>query len=168
VEAIKIVGMCIVAAIIYGIIHDQFTARICIQYFTEFHPPVFPTTSPTLLAFGWGVIATWWAGAIIGLLLLIASRYGSLPPFPAEHLLPLVAKLMAMMALCAVTAGLIGYFFAPIPGELAQTLGPAFQRRFLADWWAHGASYASGPIGGLVLCGIVWRRRARSIHISEA
>ena len=100
--------MCILASVIYGIIHDQFTARICIQYFTEFHPPMFTTTSPTLLAFGWGIIATWWAGAIIGLLLLIASRFGSRPPFLAANLLPFVIKLMAIMAVCAITAGVVG------------------------------------------------------------
>ena len=149
---------------IYGIVHDQFTARICIEYFTEFHPPIFATTSPTLLALGWGVIATWWAGAIIGLLLLISARFGSLPPFAANNLLPLIVRLMAAMGICAVAAGLIGYFLAPVPHELADTLAPSLQRRFLADWWAHGASYASGFLGSLFLSGIVWRRRARSIH----
>lgn len=61
-EFLKIVALCISASVLYGIVHDQITARICVEYFTVFHPPVFATTSPTLLGFGWGVIATWWAG----------------------------------------------------------------------------------------------------------
>jgi len=164
VEAIKIVGTCVLASIVYGIIHDQVTAWICIQYFTEFHPPLFTTTSPTLLALGWGVIATWWAGAIVGLLLLIAARFGSNPQLAAKEIFPLLARLMGAMACCAVIAGLIGYFFAPVPRELVDTLRPSLQRRFLADWWAHSASYASGFVGGLLLCAIVWKRRSKRIR----
>jgi hypothetical protein len=58
-EFIKIVLLSILAAVSYGICHDQVTARICIEYFTIGHAPVFRTTSPTLLALGWGVIASW-------------------------------------------------------------------------------------------------------------
>jgi hypothetical protein len=54
-EHLKIILACVAAAIIYGILHDQITARVCVEYFTIFHPPVFATQSPTLLAFGWGV-----------------------------------------------------------------------------------------------------------------
>jgi hypothetical protein len=75
-ESLKILILSIAAAILYGIIHDQFTARICIEYFTVFHPPVFRTQSPTLLALGWGVIATCWVGAFLGLLLILAARFG--------------------------------------------------------------------------------------------
>jgi hypothetical protein len=58
-QSIKIILTCVVAAVLYGIVHDQVTARICVEYFLVFHPPIFPTQSPTLLALGWGVIATW-------------------------------------------------------------------------------------------------------------
>jgi hypothetical protein len=36
-EALKIAFTCVIAAVIYGIVHDQFTARICLEYFTVFH-----------------------------------------------------------------------------------------------------------------------------------
>ncbi|MFI5379272.1 MAG: hypothetical protein ACHRHE_08245 [Tepidisphaerales bacterium] len=35
--------LCILAAVCYGIVHDQVTARICVEYFTIGHPPVFLT-----------------------------------------------------------------------------------------------------------------------------
>lgn len=41
VEIVKIVLLCIVAAALYGIVHDQFTARICVEYFSIGHPPLF-------------------------------------------------------------------------------------------------------------------------------
>jgi hypothetical protein len=165
VERIKIVFGCIVAAVLYGIVHDQFTARICVEYFTVFHPPVFATQSPTLLAIGWGIIATWWAGAIIGLLLSTAARSGPRNKLTARQLVPLVVRLLIFMALCAVFFGAIGYFWGSLPADFSGVLPRELERRFLADWWAHNASYASGFIGGLSLCVIVWvkRRRASSL-----
>lgn len=46
VEALQITGLCIAAAVRYGILHDQVTARICVEYFIIGHPPLFDTTSP--------------------------------------------------------------------------------------------------------------------------
>jgi hypothetical protein len=69
------------------------------------------------------------------------------------------------MALCAVFFGAIGYFWGSLPADFSGVLPRELERRFLADWWAHNASYASGFIGGLSLCVIVWvkRRRASSL-----
>jgi hypothetical protein len=86
-EHLKIILACVAAAIIYGILHDQITARVCVEYFTIFHPPVFATQSPTLLAFGWGVIATWWVGLFLGLFLALAARVGPHPKLSVRELL---------------------------------------------------------------------------------
>lgn len=160
-ESLKIIAACICAAVIYGIVHDQFTARICIEYFTVFHPPVFATQSPTLLALGWGVIATWWAGAIIGILLAFAARAGKRPRLLFRSVAIYIPVLLAVMGFCAVVSGTIGYFWAPLPQELARALPHAMQRRFLADWWAHSASYFSGFAAGALLCIFVWLRRSK-------
>ena len=58
-QSLLIVLMSVAAAIAYGIAHDQVTVRICLEYFTIGHEPVFPTRNPTLLAIGWGIIAGW-------------------------------------------------------------------------------------------------------------
>jgi len=73
-QALAIIAMCVAMAVAYGIVHDQITVRICLEYFTVGHPPVFPTSDPTLLALGWGVIATWWVGLLLGILLACAAR----------------------------------------------------------------------------------------------
>ena len=73
-EAIKIAVMCIAAAIVYGIIHDQITARICVEYFTVFHPPIFHTQSPTLLGIGWGIVATWTRQEALGILAMRSGQ----------------------------------------------------------------------------------------------
>jgi hypothetical protein len=163
-ETFKIVLLCVVAAIAYGIVHDQITARVCLEYFTVFHPPVFATRSPTLLALGWGVLATWWVGVFLGVPLALTARAGSRPPLSAPQLVRPVVTLLAVMACCALAAGSTGFFLAKrglvsqpewtIPA-LAQSAYP----RFVADWCAHSASYASGFLGGIVLCIVQYRRR---------
>jgi hypothetical protein len=161
-EALKIVAMCVIAGALYGVAHDQVTARVCLEYFTVYHPAVFHTQSPTLLALGWGVLATWWVGLLLGVLLAIAARAGSLPKATLVDLAPKVLLLVAMMALCALAAGFCGYFLQGFGMEYYATGIPKqIRRNFYADLWAHNMSYLSGFIGGIVLCVIVWRSRAR-------
>jgi len=163
VQFFKIVAGCIAAAVLYGVVHDQITARIYLPYFTVFHPPMFHTQSPTLQALGWGIIATWWMGAFLGLLLAIACRLGTPPKLAFSEMLRPIGVLLLVMATTAITCGIIGFFWGRVPSDMVGMLSPAAERRFLADWWAHNASYASGFIGALVVCilAVEKRRRAR-------
>src|SRR5580704_5604682 len=111
-EALKIALACVIAAVLYGIVHDQFTALICIEYFTVFHSPIFHTQSPTLLGIGWGFVATWWVGAFFSVPMIFAARAGSLPTLRASELLPSIAFLLAFMAASAVLFGITGYILA--------------------------------------------------------
>jgi hypothetical protein len=163
-ESFKILLLCVVAAIIYGILHDQVTAHLCVEYFTIGHPPVFSTTNPILLALGWGVTATWWVGVLLGVPLLLASRAGPRPKLTARDLAKRVAFLMAATGILAVGAG-VGGFFAASNGELVL-LGPLARLvpadkhiLFLTDACAHTVSYAAGFILGIELCVSTWKRR---------
>jgi hypothetical protein len=167
-EALKIATTCVVAAVLYGIVHDQFTARICIEYFTVFHPPIFHTQSATWLGIGWGIVATWWVGAFFAVPMILAARAGSRPPLPASELLSSIAFLLSCMAAIAVLSGITGYVLARkgvldtdwLTGVLPS---PATRWRFMADWWAHTASYGTAFVGGLVVCVVTYRRRLRSL-----
>src|SRR6516164_6267509 len=106
-EALKIAALCIIAAIIYGIVHDQITARICVEYFTIGHPPVFGTDDPTLLGLGWGVIATWWVGLILGVPLACCSRVGWWPQFTAAQLMRPLLVMMSIVGVLAFLAGAV-------------------------------------------------------------
>ena len=53
----KIVAASILLAIVYGLIQDQITIRICPEYFTIFHPNPLQIEDITLLALFWGVAA---------------------------------------------------------------------------------------------------------------
>jgi hypothetical protein len=164
-EAFKIAVTCVVAAILYGIVHDQFTARICIEYFTVFHPPLFHTQSPTLLGIGWGIVATWWVGVFFAVPMILAARAGSRPALRASELLTPISSLLAVMAASAVLFGIAGYVLARKgvldTDWLTFSASPAMRYRFMADWWAHTASYAAAFVGGVVLCVMTYRRRLR-------
>jgi hypothetical protein len=162
-ESLKIVALCLLAGALYGVVHDQVTARVCLEYFTVFHPDVFHTHSPTLLALGWGVLATWWVSVILGIFLAIAARAGSSPKATAIDLAPKVLRLLIVMALCALAAGISGYFLQGFGMEYYATDIPKqIRHNFYADLWAHNASYLSGFVGGIVLCVIVWRGRSHA------
>jgi hypothetical protein len=165
-ETIKIILMGVAAAILYGVLHDQITARVCVEYFTIGHAPVFHTDDPTLLGLGWGVIATWWVGLPLGVLLAAAARVGSLPKTDARDLLKPLGVMMACCGVLAVAAGVVGYVLAnagavTLDGRLAARIPPARHALFLADGFAHLASYTGGLVGGLILCMWVVMRRYR-------
>jgi len=167
-ETLKIIGASILAAIVYGIAHDQVTARIYLPYFTVFHPPVFHTQSPTLQALGWGIIATWWMGAFLGVLLAISCRAGGSPTLTLSDMVRPIALLLLVMACCALVAGVIGFKWGHAPQEMEGLLTPTAERRFLGVWWAHSASYASGFIGGICLCVIAVAKRMRARRYTNA
>lgn len=163
---LAIILLSIVAAVAYGVVHDQFTARICVEYFTIGHPQVFNTEDPTLLGIGWGVIATWWVGLLLGVPLALVARVGDRPKRTARSLIRPLTWLLLVMALCATVAGTVGWMLAErgdvfLLGPLAETVPAEKHVPFIADLWAHSASYLVGFVGGVVLTVLVWRSRRR-------
>jgi len=172
-RSIEIVLMCVAAAVVYGIVHDQVTARVCSEYFTVGHPPMFNTSDPTLLGVGWGIIATWWVGLLLGIPLAVVARAGKRPKQTARSLVPYIAWLLAVMASSAGAAGAIGWLLArrgliTVVGPIASRLAEDRHVPFLADSWAHAASYLVGFVGGIVVLALVWRRRGQARPASHS
>jgi hypothetical protein len=166
-QSLGIVLMCVAAAVLYGIAHDQITARVCVEYFTVGHPPVFSTADPTLLGLGWGILATWWVGLLLGIPLAVIARAGSRPKRSVSSLVRPVAGLLVVMAVCAAAAGVLGWVLACrgavlLVGRLARELPADRHVPFIADLWAHSASYLVGFVGGIVVLVLVWRSRVRA------
>jgi hypothetical protein len=164
---LRIVLLAIGAAIAYGIVHDQITARLCVEYFTIAHPPIFPTASPTLLAFGWGVLATWWVGLMLGVPLACIARLGRPPKLGARQFVRPILVLLAVMAVCALAAGVLGWQLTTrgvirLEQFVRLPIPPEKHASFLADGFAHNASYAIGFLGGLVLLGWAAVKRFRA------
>ena len=101
-HALRIVGLTLFAAVVFRVLHDPITARVCIEYFTIGHPPI-----------GW-------------------HKAGSDPSW--VQMVP-------------------------------EAVPPAHRVAFVADVFAHGASYFAGFVGGVALwCYALvtrWRRRTR-------
>ena len=163
-QAIAIIALCIASAAVYGIVHDQVTARVCVEYFTIGHPPVFDTDSPTLLGIGWGIIATWWAGLLLGIPLAIAARVGRHPRRGVRSLVRPIVALLVVMGTCALLAGIAGFILGSagairLAGRLASDVPRDRHARFLADGAAHLASYFVGFAGAVIVTARVWWSR---------
>jgi hypothetical protein len=156
----------IVAAVAYGIVHDQITARLCVEYFTVAHPPLLHTTSPTVLGFFWGTVATFGVGLLLGVVLALVSQSPEMPPVSVRRLLKLIGGLLVVTAIAASLAGVVGFGLSrrsviSIPADLAAAVPVDHHHRFMAVWFVHGASYFFGVLGGSLLLFRIWRARGR-------
>ncbi len=177
-QALKIIGLAVLASVVYGIAHDNVTARLCVEYFTIGHPKVIESQSPTQLALAWGVIATWWMGVILGVPAALCARLGKAPRLTARNLLRPIGALLIVMAACSTLAGLAGYLAASagsIPiDDFLDFIPPDRQVLFFTDLCAHNAAYAVGFFGGVGVCvWILWKRsslakRAATAHPNQA
>jgi hypothetical protein len=167
VESLKILLVSVLTAVSYGILQDQVTARVCVEYFTVGHPPVFATDDPTLLAFGFGTLATWWVGVLLAGPLVWAARSGrQRPKLGWRDLVRPALILMAMTGFTALIAGFAGFSLARLG---VMGLWEPFASRvplnrhalFLADAFAHATTYLAGFVGALVVCYWVSRERRR-------
>lgn len=164
---VQIVLLAIGGAVIYGIIQDQVTAHVCVEYFTIGHYDYWGLQDPTLLAFEWGVIATWWVGLFLGIVLMISAQAGrSKPQLTARELLRPMLVLLASTGIIALLAGVAGYVLAQIGviyliGSLAALVPESKHLAFLADLWAHNAAYLVGFIGGIGICIRSWHTRGK-------
>ncbi len=164
---LRIVAVFVVAAVFFGLVHDQITARVCVEYFTIAHPRIVSSTSPTILGLVWGVVATWWAGALAGIVVSLAAREGPWPKMTWRDFVRPALALALVMAVAALLAGIAGYVLTQrnvigIVPDYAEAIAPARQARFMADVWAHLASYVVGFAGAFVIAGraLVARHRA--------
>jgi uncharacterized membrane protein len=171
-QIIAIIIASVVAAITYGVIHDQITARICVEYFTIGHPRLIDSDSPTVLGLFWGVVATWWVGLPLGIGLAIAARAGRRPKLTWSQLVRPLSILLCCMFAVAFLAGLIGYFTSSagvfyLVERLASRIPEEKHVAFLTAGWAHSASYLAGIIGGIILWVVTWRRRGKEQNEGE-
>lgn len=166
-DLLLVVALSVVAAVAYGIAHDLVTAHVCVEYFTIGHAGGPATDAPLAHALYWGVAATWWMGAGLGLLLGLSAVAGPCPARRPRDLLRPLAVLLLVMGAGALVAGLLGGWLAStgavvLVGAWAERVPRGCHVRFLADLWAHNASYLLGGLGGLVLCVLTLRARLRA------
>lgn len=163
-QAVLIIGLSTLLAVTYGILHDQITARICVEYFTIGHFQWIKSESPTVLGFFWGIFATWWVGASLGFALAVAARFGNRRKRSAKSLVRPICKLLCVMGAIAFVAGIVGYLLASfgvlfLVEPMASRVPNNRHVAFLTCSWSHSASYLVGIAGGLWLVIATWRNR---------
>lgn len=114
----------------------------------------------------WGTVATWWVGAFLGLCLAVAACWGKAPMQHVGTLFTRVINLLIAMGISATVCGAIGYLLTTTGAVAldviyAQRLPESMHARFVADAYAHNASYISGLAGGSYIIVKVWKQRKR-------
>lgn len=159
------------AAILYGVIHDQITIRISPPYLMDWHPEIVPSRDPTVVAFAWGVVATWWFGLILGIVLAVSATLGRRPPAPWRWIVRAVGGVFAVSAIAAAVAGgIVRGFGLELPQEFLDRVPAALPSResriaFTQAAAMHESSYDAAAVATLVAAGlIVWGRRRPTPH----
>jgi len=165
-QRFQIIFLCTLGACLYGIVHDQITVRICLGYFVEpVHPPIFGGThNPTLLALGWGVIATWWVGFFLGFILGLCCTVGRAPKITPRQVIKPLAITLTLLAILAALSGLAGHLAATRGMFLDENLTDYPRDEaipFATTQTTHLASYTFGALLGLGLCAWAIVRRWR-------
>jgi hypothetical protein len=165
-ESIKIILFCIIAAVSYGIIHDEITAHICVEYFTVAHPPIFHTNSPLILGFAWGITATWWVALLLGCILAFVARSGTAPKIPVGSVISQVILVLSVTAISAAAVGMAAYLLTGSNQLFLPDYAVPRSKHvaFFGVWAAHLTSYTVGICGGLATILNVWRTRTRLVQ----
>ena len=163
----------VAAALIYGGINDQITVTISPEYFLyakELTKVVGdPPSSP--LALHWaaakvGFMATWSAGLIFGVVLLLANNpWRTLPRLHNRQLVKLLPWIVFTAAGFGIVGGALGYagvythWSDDFEGLMRLNLW--HPRRFMATWGVHLGGYVGGLLGVVGAAVAVVRQRMR-------
>lgn len=148
--AAAIVLGCIGLACALGISMDMVTAHVAVEYFTVHHPKVIKSQEPWAMALLWGVIASWWFGAIAGVVLALVNR-ALRPPVAPGRVLAAVARACLVLWMVA-TAIVLGVYLIGDLVPVAQRK-PEFEhdRRLMAVAMAHLGEYVIGGIAVVIV-----------------
>lgn len=158
----KIVGFCTLASVCYGLVHDTFTMLVCKPYFTEHHPDVFHTDNTLVLILGWGIYATWWMGAILGVIVGMAATIGRSPVLGARRLIGPLVKTLGVVLVLAFCSWLFVMVAGPRVARPQGAPNPDAQK-LMASATMHNTSYMLSTVCGFGMAGyaVALRRKAR-------
>ncbi len=155
-QTVLIILLCMAASMLFGILHNQISARVSLEYFTIGHKRLISSDSPTWMGIVWGIHSTWWVGLCLGILLALAGRLGKWEKrSPRSFLKPLLV-LFAVCGGASAIAGLIGHWqlsrgAISFVEDMRLAIEPSRQPGFLAALWMHTASYTMAAMGGSIL-----------------
>jgi hypothetical protein len=168
----------VAAALAYGAVNDQVTVSISPEYFLQAKELAQVVGDPprSAVALRWeaakvGLKATWSAGLLIGVVLLLANNpWGTLPRLPNRRLVATLPIVLIAAAGLGVLGGALGY------AGVMTNWSTDFQdivradlwrpRRFMAAWGVHLGGYVGGLVGTViaVVAIVSARRRLPRLH----
>ena len=147
----------LLTTVTYGVINNQVTARICIEFFDLF-PLRIANDSPTAIATAYGIWSTWWLGVFFGGLMATVGRVGRLPKIAPATIARPVGLVLSGVATTAAVFGVAGYFlysstpWNTLPQDIRAAIPPDKVWAFFVVNSAHSGAYVSGVAGALILC----------------
>lgn len=142
-----------------GIAVDLVTAHVAVEWFSVHHPRIVPTANPWALALAWGVAASWWFGALSGVVVATVNHRRRSPLEPGRILRWVRSACAAVWA--AMMAILLVVLFAANTLVPVEKRGPTFHHdaRLVAVALAHQSEYVLGAIALLAIGVMTWRAR---------
>lgn len=145
-------------ACLLGICLDLVTANVAVEYFSVHHPRIVNTNNPWALAIVWGIAASWWCGAIAGIVIAIVNHLRK-DPVPPKRILrwAAVASVLLWIIMISILLAILA-FASTIPESMRR---PTFDydRRMIAVAMAHQYEYLLAALATIVIAILVWRRK---------
>jgi hypothetical protein len=165
-----VLSLAVLAALVYGAINDQLTVTISPEYFLygkELSKSL--GDNPPMPQLRWeaakvGLKATWSAGLIFGVALLLANNpYRSLPRLRNRQLILYLPMILLSAATFAVVGGWLGYhgYLTQLDSDFQDMLSANLYRpmRFMCTWGVHLGAYVGGLAGTIMAILLVIHRR---------
>jgi hypothetical protein len=143
-------------ACLLGICLDLVTANVAVEYFSVHHPKILPTENPWALALLWGVVASWWFGAVAGVIVALINHRRQ-QPLEAIRILKWTAIgcLTLWMIMISILLTIMA-ISSTIPIEQRRASFES-DRRLVAVAMAHQYEYILGLVALLVIAIMTWR-----------
>ena len=145
-------------ACLLGICLDLVTANVAVEYFTVYHPRLVETERPWILAIIWGIGASWWFGAISGVI-VGAINYRRQEPLQPIQILKWVAIACSILWLSMIAILLSVLIFASTIPEEKRRPTFDYDRRIMAVAMAHQFEYILAGIALVIIAINTWRTK---------
>lgn len=159
-----LVVVAILAAALFGALHNQVSYTVGPTYFTEFKFFQFRVGTQEAPRFGAAVVgvkATWWMGAILALpaMSIGALRIGDIAVFRAAGLRA-IATVIVTAAVCAGLGLVVGGVAVNMGVSGVLTVPPGgIEADFIRAGAMHDGAYAGGAIGGILAVIKMWKAK---------
>ena len=145
-------------ACLLGICLDLVTANVAVEYFSVHHPRVLPTDNSWALALFWGVAASWWFGAIAGVIVATVNHRRQQPLAPARILRWVAIACVVLWTIMIAILLIVMAISSTIPVEQRPETFES-DRRLIAVAMAHQYEYVLGAVTMLIIAIMTWKSK---------